>query len=206
MDKTDLSKEYKDVYAASDKKPKLVDVPELNFLKFDGRGLPDRTPDFGNAMGALYSTAFTLKFALKAKGRDFKVMAPETVWKVGEKPEKRDPKDWEFTAMIPVPDFVTKADFEKAKASVKERSQQKKQPAPAVDRLRLERSKEGKCVQMMQFGPYEKATATYEKLKAFAEESGYKISGDCREIYYNDPHKVKPEKIKTLVRYPVSKV
>jgi len=203
MEKTDLCKEFKDVWTASDKKPKIVDVPTLNFLMFDGVGLPGKTPEFANGMGALYSTAYTLKFSLKPK-KDFKVMMPETVWKICAG-EKRAPKDWPWTAMIPVPDFVTKSDLEKAKKSVKERALKKKQPAPAVDKVRLEKFKEGKCVQIMQFGPYEKAAETYKKLKAFAEANGYKISGYCKEIYYNDPNKVAPSKIKTLERYPVKK-
>jgi hypothetical protein len=204
MTKTDLSKEFKEVWTASDKKPKFVDVPQLNYLMFDGVGLPDKTPEFGNAMGALFSTAYTIKFTLKAKKKDFKVMAPETVWKIGPG-EKRNPKDWPWTAMIPVPDFVTKTDLEKARKSVKERSQKKKQPAPQVEKVRLEKFKDGKCVQIMQFGPYEKAVETYKTLKKFAEESGYIICGHCKEIYYNDPRKVAPSKIKTLVRYPVKK-
>ena len=34
----------------------------------------------------------------------------------------------------------------------------------------------------------------------------YKLNGMHHEIYLNDPQKVKPEKLKTIVRYPIVEV
>ena len=40
MDKIDLKKQYKHLFAAKKGKPALVDVPRLSFLMIDGQGEP----------------------------------------------------------------------------------------------------------------------------------------------------------------------
>jgi len=46
-------------------------VPRVLYLMADGRGDPNASPDYARAVEALYSTAYALKFASKAQGRDF---------------------------------------------------------------------------------------------------------------------------------------
>ncbi len=82
MSPIDLVKELKALYLPSAKHPAIVDVPEMNFLMLDGRGDPDGSAEYEAALGALYSTAYTLKFSLKkaAPERDFKVAPLEGLW------------------------------------------------------------------------------------------------------------------------------
>ena len=61
----DLRKEFKHLYQPSAKVPVLVEVPEMQFLMVDGRGDPDNSQEFQNAVMALYSVAYTLKFTAK---------------------------------------------------------------------------------------------------------------------------------------------
>lgn len=51
MDKLDYKKEYKDLYLPK-KKAALIDVPAMNFITVDGRGLP-ASKEYENAMQCL---------------------------------------------------------------------------------------------------------------------------------------------------------
>ena len=87
MTQLDLRKQWKHLYAPSAKKVELVDVPELKFVMIDGRiepgEAPGTSPGFGEAMAALYSVAYTLKFMSKLRKEDpidYPVMALEGLW------------------------------------------------------------------------------------------------------------------------------
>ena len=47
---------------------------------------------------------------------------------------------------------------------------------------------------------------TIEKMKAFARENGYSFRGKDHEIYFGDPRRTKPERLKTVLRQPIQKV
>lgn len=61
----------------------------------------------------------------------------------------------------------------------------------------------------MHTGPYDEEPATIARLKEFIASQGYKIeiSGLRRhhEIYLSDPRKTEPQKLKTVIRYPVAR-
>jgi len=40
-------------------------------------------------------------------------------------------------------------------------------------------------------------------LESFAEDHGLQLSGPHHEVYLNDPGRTAPDKLKTVVRYPV---
>ena len=87
MTQLDLRKQWKHLYAPSAKKVELVDVPEFKFVMIDGRiepgEAPGTSPGFEEAMGALYSAAYTLKFMSKLRKEnpiDYPVMALEGLW------------------------------------------------------------------------------------------------------------------------------
>ena len=67
--RVDLSRELKELYRPSARKPSIVDVPEMNFLMLDGSGDPATSQEFQQACGALYGMSYTLKFTLKNGGR-----------------------------------------------------------------------------------------------------------------------------------------
>jgi hypothetical protein len=73
----DLRKSLKRFYTASPSKPVFVDLPTMNCLMVDGMGDPNGTT-FQEAVGTLYSVAYTLKFSFKKeKSIDYPVMALE---------------------------------------------------------------------------------------------------------------------------------
>lgn len=204
MPKTDLKKELKQLYTASAKKAALVDVPKLKFLMIDGSGDPNTDPLFQQAMEALFSVAYTLKFTLKRgpEELDWSMMAPEGLWWTEEgKPfDAADKASWQWTLMMPLPGFVTAAMVREAKKAVKE-----KKSLARVDDIRLEAFREGPCVQILHIGPYSEEGPSIEKLRQFAAENGCALAGKHHEIYFSDPRRVKPEKWRTILRHPVRK-
>ena len=61
--------------------PELVRVPEMGFVMIDGRGDPNSSPEYSEAIQALYAVSSTLKFALKKAERlDYRVGPLEGLW------------------------------------------------------------------------------------------------------------------------------
>ena len=201
MTKTDLRKELNALYAPSAKDFALVDVPELNFLMVDGRGDPNTAPAFQEATEALYSVAYTAKFALKKNGgEDFAVMPLEGLWWTEDmrlfSAEKKD--DWFWTLMIAQPAQVTSALIQEA---IKELA--KKKNPPALAKVRFANYHEGTAVQILHIGPYATEGPVIARMHTFIAENGYEPAGKHHEIYLGDPRRTAPEKLKTIVRQPV---
>jgi hypothetical protein len=63
-----------DAYRAQRGQFRIIDVPDMQYLKIDGRGDPNTSPAFAEAVGALYPVGYKLKFASKrAVGSDYVV-------------------------------------------------------------------------------------------------------------------------------------
>lgn len=208
MEKLDLKKEYKHLYNPGAKQVTLVTVPRFNFIMIDGQIPPnikvDDAPDYQNAVEALYSLSYTIKFICKKRKTDpvdYSVMPLEGLWwsKSSNKEFTPSRKDtWYFTAMIMQPAPVTKAIFAEGVEAVRA----KKNPA-MLDAARFEAFAEGKAVQVMHLGPYADEPATIARMVAFSEEHGLKPNGKHHEIYLGDPRRTAPAKLKTVLRHPV---
>ncbi len=200
-EKLDLRKELKHLYS-SPKKPNMIDVPPGKFLAYQGRGEPGGQ-DYVASIGALYPVAYTLKFKLKAQGRDFTVLPLEGLW-WSEDPEESFynlPKEkWSWKSMIRQPDFVTSDLVEAAKQEAKA-----KKGLAEIDRVGLEEFHEGLSVQIMHIGPYAEEEPTIERLHEFIRGEGYRARGHHHEIYLSDPNRTAPERLKTIIRQPVEK-
>ena len=202
MKTIDLKKTLKPLYAASAAKPAIVDVPAMGCLMVDGTGEPGGTA-FQEAVGSLYSVAYTMKFWFKKeRSVDYPVMALEGLWHADSMDhflaQKRE--SWKWTLFIVLPDVITKKDVAKAVADVK-----KKAKFPRFPEVRFERFREGKCAQVMHVGPYSTERETIDRLHAFARDQGYRLRGSHHEIYLGDPRRSKPEKLKTILRQPVER-
>lgn len=201
MEKVDLKKELKHLYNPSAKRIVAVDVPDMNFLMINDQGAPS-SPQYAAAIETLFNVAYTLKFMVKkAKGIDFAVMPLEGLWWVDDmsKFDVRHKDDWKWTAMIMQPKYVTDDDVRAAAEQVKK----KKNPV-ALPKLRFECSHEGKAAQILYVGPYAEEGPTIEKIHNFIKDSGYMLSGKHHEIYLNNPNTTAPEKLKTVVRQPMT--
>jgi hypothetical protein len=213
MQTLDLKKIHKSLYTPSAKKIEATDIPELQFLMIDGAIEPGQAPGtsplFEENMQALYGAAYTLKFMVKQRKEDpvdYPVMALEGLWWVEDGRFDFAVKDnWHYTLMILVPDLITPTLFAEALAQLRK----KKGDQPAFSRLRLERFREGLCVQTMHLGTYADEPATLERMRQFMEANGYRdlvgSGGKHHEIYLGDPRKAAPDKLKTILRHPVAR-
>ena len=211
----DLKKQYKPLYQPSAKKIEIIQVPKLQFAMVDGfieKGSePGKSPSFAEATQALYSLSYTLKFTLKKRKTnaiDYPVMALEGLWWVEDGTFDIFRKDnWFYTLMIMQPDIITQEIFEEAREQVRN----KKGDSEKLAKVRLAHFEEGLCVQVMHIGPYATEPATVERMRAFAQENGYRdgvgpLGGKHHEIYLSDPRKASPDKMKTVLRHPIVKI
>jgi hypothetical protein len=205
----DYKKEFKDLYLPKGQ-PALITVPAMNFFMVDGRGDPNNSAGFQQAIELLYALSFTIKMS-KMKGNqpdgyyEYVVPPLEGLWWIDNGCFSLDQREnWQWTLMIRQPDFVTPEVGEWARNETG-----RKKPGLSVEDARLERFEEGLCVQMMHIGPYSDEPDTMEKMHAFIEANGLKDKlghgGKHHEIYLSDPRKGKPEKMKTVLRHPVIK-
>lgn len=199
MEKIDLKKEKKAAFSAK-RLPAIVDIPAIQYITFEGEGDPNTSVLFQEAMTVLYGTAYTLKFLLKDKGRDFVVAPLEGQWwghcadifTEGKKDE------WLWKVMVAVPDFVTEKDFKAAFDALKA----KKNPA-GLEKLRLETITDGLSVQVLYYGSYADEGPVIAAMHQYAFDQGYELRGRHREVYMGNPQRTAPEKLRTIIRHPV---
>lgn len=202
MKTLDWKKELKHLYQPSTKEVVAVDVPAMNFLMMEGKGDPNTAQEYADAVEALFSVAYTLKFMVK-KGVlaiDYGVMPLEGLWWAEDmsKFSTEDKSNWLWTMMIAQPPFVTPAMVEAAIAEVK----RKKNPV-ALDRLRFEEFSEGPSAQIMHIGPFSEEGPNIAKVHDFIAASGSCLRGKHHEIYLSDIRKASPSKWKTVIRQPM---
>jgi len=200
LGKIDLKKELKDLYSPPAKEITVVDVPAMNFLLVKGEGAPTSL-EYREAIEALFSIAYTLKFMVKkGKGIDYAVMPLEGLWWMDDMTNfSIDRKDeWKWTAMIMQPKYVTADDF---KAAV-EQAKKKKNPA-ALPKVTFESFKEGPAAQIMYIGPFSAEGPTIAKMHEHIQKSGHTLNGKHHEIYLNNPATTASEKLKTILRQPM---
>ena len=201
MAKHDWKKDLKHLYLPKPGPFAFVDVPPMQFLMIDGHGDPNTSPAFQDRFTALYSVAYGIKFGVKSLGIEFSVAPPEGLWwSKGPTLDLTDKSDWDWTMMIMLPDEITAAQFQKARAEAVQ-----KKGLPIIEQVRLETYHEGLSVQVMYLGAYSDEGPTILAMHQFIAEQGYVLSGKHHEIYLGDVRRTAPEKLKTVIRQPVKK-
>jgi len=197
--KLDLYKLHAAEYVAP-RTPRLVATRPAKYLAISGTGDPDG-PAFGERVGALYAVAFTVKMARKKAGRDYKVAGLEGLWwgvsGAGWMIEEARAR-WRWKLVIRAPEFVAAKEVAAAKRALLAKGKGK-----AIAQVKLEVLREGRCVQMLHVGPYMNEGPTMDAMLAFAKAQGLRFTGKHHEIYLSDPRRVKPEKLRTILRHPV---
>jgi hypothetical protein len=204
MGKIDYRKELKSLYNPPAKEAVFVEVPQMNFIMIDGKGNPNTVGQYRDGVEALFAVSYALKFMVK-KGKsavDYAVMPLESLWWAENMDDfvLGNKDNWLWTSMIMQPQFVTHDLFEEALFQV-----QKKKNLPALPRLRFEPFQEGLVAQIMHIGPFANEKTTIDRLHAIIKQNGYRLTGKHHEIYLNDIRKTAPEKLKTIIRQPISK-
>jgi hypothetical protein len=199
--KIDFKKELKELYNPKTNIVSEVTVPRMNFLMIDGKGDPNTSKEFADAIQALYPVAYTIKFVIKKSiSYDFSVMPLEGLWWSDDLSDfatgKKD--NWYWTLMIMQPKVVTREIYEKALNEVKA----KKNP-PFIEKIRFESFEEGKAAQIMHLGAFADEGPNIYKVHDHIKELRGKFDGKTQkhhEIYLSDLRRTSPEKLKTVVR------
>jgi len=199
--KYDVKKEHPALYSPSSKTFSDVVVPPLQYLAVEGAGDPNTAPAYAAAIEALFSTSYTLKFASKARGRDYVVAPLEALWTADDPSAfvSRDKTSWQWTALINQPEWITADDVAAAlKAAAAKR------PNPALLLTRLITLDEGRSIQILHVGSYDDEGPTLARLHdEFMPQNGLTFAGLHHEIYLNDARRTAPEKLRTVLRQPV---
>ncbi len=180
-----------------------VDVPEMPFLMIDGEGSPQHAT-FTDSIKWLFAVAFPIKqVARQRMGRDFVEPPLECLWWADDLQDliagHKDKFKWRL--MIPAPDWLEEELFQQAVAAATEKLASVSTVPPS---LRLERFREGTCVQIMHVGPNSNEPAVLQQLHhEYLPAHHLTATGHHHEIYLNDPKRVAPEKLKTVLRQPV---
>ncbi|TAK33849.1 MAG: hypothetical protein EPO21_11540 [Chloroflexota bacterium] len=164
----------------SKQEPQLIEMPAQKMAVVYTQGDPNVVG--GQAIPALYGSAYTLKFDLKKKGVEYKVGVLRARW-----PSSLDtPKDqWIGIWGLPLPDDTSAVP----------------QKEPAVE-VKLETWEYGTVAQILHVGPYADEEPTVQRLHEFIAQNGYEIAGHHEEEYLTTP---KAKVQKTLIRYSVKR-
>ena len=181
----------------------------MNYIAVRGKGDPNK-PDgeYKEAMGLLYAITFTIKMSYKGSHKIdgyFSYVVPplEGLWWQNDSAEidYTHKENFEWIAMIRLPEFVTREEFDWAiaEATVKKKTD--------FSKVFYFTYKEGLSVQCMHIGSYDEEPATILKMNAFIKEHNYytDISSERlhHEIYLSDPRRTAPEKLRTVIRHPI---
>jgi len=196
----------KQFYGPPTNKITVVDVPAMNFIMIDGQGDPNKAQAYQDAIEALYTVSYTLKFLIKKeKSIDYVVMPLEGLWWSDDLTDfvTANKSNWKWTAMIMQPEYVSAELFKRALEQA-----EKKKNLPSLSKARFQSFREGLSVQIMYLGPFADEGPTIAKLHQFIRENEYVMDGLVQkhhEIYLSDPRKTAPEKLKTVIRQPMVK-
>lgn len=199
--KTDLKKQIPS-YKATVGRFDVVDVPALQYLMIDGHGDPNTVAAYADALATLYPVAYKLKFFSKGElGRDYVVMPLEALWWADDMDvftAARDKSRWDWTVMILTPDWITHDHFDEVVGVTGD--------APVLELLRLETLAEGRCVQTLHVGSYDDEAPVLAAMHdEYLPANGWTMAGKHHEIYLSDPRRVSPDKLRTILRQPVSR-
>ena len=167
----------------------VVRIPPRVVVAFDGVGPPE-APAFEQGIGAVYGVAYTIKFARKAAGHDFRIGPLEARWwaEPPPPPGQMPPRaSWRWQVRLAVPNAISEADVAEAAA---------KKTIAGVQRVFLDAQTVGR---ILHIGPYADEPRSLEAARAALADAGLGVAGPHVEIYLNDPRRVAAEKLRTVL-------
>lgn len=183
---------------------RFVFVPYRRYLVVDGEDEVGGS-SFKQAIAALYPVAYTLHFALKARGVTVPVGALEGKYWFGSpgpmpatvftSRARSGPMTWRL--MIPVPDAATDDEVASAIAAT-----ESKMSRSASHLVRWEGWLEGECAQTLHVGTYDAEWPTISRLNDAIRGAGFRPRGCHHEIYLSGPGTA-PQRMRTILRQPI---
>jgi hypothetical protein len=181
----------------------VVEVPARTALAIEGAGGPEQEP-FQRSVGALYGVAYTLKFARKPAGGDFKIGPLEGRWWAEGAQAARatgvPPREtWRWRLRLGVPDDVTEHEVADLIQAVTMKKGGKLEGSADARRVTLERIPASTMGRILHAGPYAEEPASFEKIRVALSAAG-RTGGDAHlEVYLSDPRRTTPAKLKTAL-------
>ncbi len=202
MEKLDLKKQWRNLYQPPVGEITTVTVSPLTYLMVDGQGDPNTSKLFEQAVEALYSLSYTLKFSLKKSPRaiDYGVMPLEGLWWADDPRVffQSDKSTWKWTVMILQPEFISRANVDAALDEVR-----RKRNPPALNCVRFETLEEGESVQTLYLGPFSEEGPVIQRMHDAIKAAGKELYGKHHEVYLSDPRRTAPAKLRTILRQPM---
>jgi hypothetical protein len=205
--KYEWRKKEKEIYLPKNI-PTLYDDTEKLYITVKGEGHPD-SDTFRSNVELLYALSYSIRMLPKSGVAPFgyyeyTVYPLEGLWdldEVGRKLSYLDKNHLVYQLMIRQPDFVTEELFRKTVENVAA-----KKKDLSVESAYLEKLADGLCIQMMHHGSYDDEPKTFSIMEKYCEEHGLtRIDKRHKEIYISDARKTASEKLKTVLRFKVSK-
>jgi hypothetical protein len=182
--------------------PDVVDVPRRRCLAIDGAGAPSE-PRFAEAIGALYGTAYTLRFARKLDAKsDFKIGPLEGHWAADVPPGSTttpSPEQWRWRLRIGVPSDVTKDELDRIKRQVVTKPGGKLEGSSVVPHVFVEDIHAQRLGRILHVGPYAAEPASFDLIAKALERAKLTPAPTHIEVYLNDPSRTKPAALKTVL-------
>lgn len=210
MTKIDMKKEDRCFYSGRKGRFDIVSLPEMNFLKIDGMGDPNRSKSFSRAVAALFALSYNTKFHSKLElKRDYAVMPLEALWWAEDHSvfERQERSEWQWTAMIRQPDWIDEALFDEIRDLTIGKINRKRDAATdetALRNVRLERWCEGLCIQTLHRGSFASEGPVIRDMHDRAmPEAGARARGKHHEVYLSDLRRTSSDRLRTLLRQPI---
>jgi hypothetical protein len=200
--KVDLKTLHRVLYTAPRGRFVEVDVPPLTYLAVDGVGDPNTAASYREAVEALFSLSYAVKFASKkGLGRDYVVAPLEGLWTADDPRSfvRREKDAWRWTLLVLQPDWVDAGLVAEVTARVRGTKD-----LPALDRVERRTVTEGRSVQTLHVGPYDDEGPVLAELHdVYLPEHGLTFAGPHHEIYLGDVRRTDPARLRTVLRQPV---
>ena len=182
-----------------------IRIPPVQVIAVSGNE-PPASKRYQDAIAVLYGIAYGVKMGLKFKKLprpkgyfDFRIGALDSLWwSTGGVLEIGNPETLRWQAHLMLPAFVNKKLVEQARSAALV-----KHPDIPYGSATLTTINEGRSVQVLHVGPWNKEQPTIAQLHEYIAAHGLAVNGKHHEIYISDPRRVKPEKLKTVIRLPV---
>lgn len=205
--KYEWKKEEKNIYLPKEE-PVLIEVPKSKYFCIKGKGNPN-SEDFANRIEVLYLLSYTIRMMPKngyipKDYFEYTVYPLEGLWDLTEEGRisiELNKDELVYTIMIKQPDFVTTEVVEKAFEIAN-----KKKSNSLLKEAYFDEIEDGLSVQMLHIGSYDNEPVSFNKMKEFINKNNLKIKTLVhREIYLSDARKVEKNKLRTVLRYRVTK-
>jgi len=179
----------------------VLTVPARTALSIDGEGGPHGEA-FGRAVGALYGVAYTLKFARKPSGSDFRIGPLEGRWWAEGAADRAavPPIDrWRWRLRIWVPDDVDEDELADVLQAATMKRGGKLEGSAEARRVAVERVPAQTMGRVLHVGPYADEPRSFAKIEAALAAAGRRAGLPHLEIYLSDPRRTAPSRLRTAL-------